>query len=58
LAWPLLAAMPTEGAPTMESTDLTLEFLKSIRDETRGTNVRLDDAVHRLDDPRCGSRRS
>lgn len=33
----------------MDPTDITVEILKSIRDEVRGTNVRLDQTVERLD---------
>ncbi|MGO8991688.1 MAG: hypothetical protein ACLQVI_00060 [Polyangiaceae bacterium] len=34
----------------MESTDLTIEILKSIRDEVKGTNARLDKTNARLDE--------
>ncbi len=33
----------------MEPSDLTVEILKSIRDEVRGTNARLDQTNARLD---------
>jgi hypothetical protein len=34
----------------MESTDLTIEILKGIRDEVRKTNERLNETNERLDD--------
>ena len=34
----------------MKPTDLTIEILKEIRDEVRGTNTRLDDTNMRLDE--------
>lgn len=33
----------------METSDLTIEILKSIRDEVRGTNTRVDDLGARVD---------
>ena len=34
----------------MDTSDLTIEILKSIRDEVRGTNTRVDDLGVRLDE--------
>jgi hypothetical protein len=57
MAWPLLAVawdrLHTHGGD-VEPTELTIELLKSIRDEVRETNVRVD----RLRDELTGELRS
>lgn len=49
LAWPVLSPCPILEERPMQPTDLTIEILKDIRDEIRGTNARIDDTNARVD---------